>query len=186
MRKQEVRRIAEDLDLPNKSRKDSQGLCFLGKIKYEEFVKFHLGTKAGKIIEMDTGRVLGTHEGYWFFTIGQRHGLGLSGGPWYVVEKDIEQNVIYVSHQSNYLHRSRKEFIVHSLNWISDIQPRDPFQLKVRHGPHMVFGSITGQCNDSVTVKMEKEDPGIAPGQSAIFYQDEFCLGGGVIGWKPI
>lgn len=85
--KSEVRRIASEAGLPNASRKDSQGICFLGKINYNDFIRRHLGERPGPVVEIETGRKIGGHKGYWFHTIGQRKGLGLSGGPWYVVRK---------------------------------------------------------------------------------------------------
>ena len=97
MSKEEVRRIAEAAHLPNAHRRDSQGICFLGQIDYNDFIRRHLGERPGPIIELETGRKLGEHRGYWFHTIGQRKGLGLSGGPWYVVRKNVKENVIYVS-----------------------------------------------------------------------------------------
>ena len=97
MMKSEVREVASRAGLPSAQRKDSQGICFLGKINYNDFIKRYLGEREGKIVELETGRVLGTHRGYWFHTIGQRKGLYLSGGPWFVVRKDIEENVLYVS-----------------------------------------------------------------------------------------
>ena len=95
--KSEVRAIAEAQKLPSAKRKDSQGICFLGKINYNDFIERYLGKRPGKIIELETGKVLGKHNGYWFHTIGQRKGLGLSGGPWFVIKKDIRRNIIYVS-----------------------------------------------------------------------------------------
>lgn len=95
--KSEVRRIAREVNMPNAYRRDSQGICFLGKINYNDFIRRHLGEKPGAIVEIETGKKLGEHRGYWFHTIGQRKGLGLSGGPWYVVKKCIPDNVIYVS-----------------------------------------------------------------------------------------
>ena len=96
--KNEVRDIARIAKLPSAQRKDSQGICFLGKINYNEFLRRFLGEKEGDIIEMETGKRIGTHKGYWFHTIGQRKGLGLGGGPWFVIRKDIDENIIYVSH----------------------------------------------------------------------------------------
>ena len=93
--KHEVRDLAIRAKLPSARRKDSQGICFLGKINYNDFVRRFLGEKEGKIVELETGKIIGTHKGYWFHTIGQRKGLGLSGGPWYVIQKDIENNIIY-------------------------------------------------------------------------------------------
>lgn len=85
--KSEVRAIAEQQKLPSAKRKDSQGICFLGKINYNDFIERYLGKRTGKIVELETGKVLGKHNGYWFHTIGQRKGLGLSGGPWFVIKK---------------------------------------------------------------------------------------------------
>ena len=95
--KSRVREIAAETRMPNAFRKDSQGICFLGKINYNDFIRRHLGTRKGPIIEIETGKKIGEHNGFWFHTIGQRKGLGLSGGPWYVVKKNVRDNVIYVS-----------------------------------------------------------------------------------------
>ena len=97
MQKGEVRRIAEEAKLPSAHRKDSQGICFLGKINYNEFIERFLGVKEGNIVELETGKIIGKHRGFWFHTIGPRKGLGLSGGPWFVCKKDITDNVVYVS-----------------------------------------------------------------------------------------
>ena len=97
LKKSEVRALAEKFDLPNKNRKDSQGICFLGKIKFNDFIKHHLGETVGDIIEFETGKKLGEHNGFWYHTIGQRQGLKLSGGPWYVVAKDPEKNIVFIS-----------------------------------------------------------------------------------------
>lgn len=97
MPKAKVRETAIEARLPNAFRKDSQGICFLVKINYNDFIKRHLGIRKGAIIELETGRKLGEHNGFWFHTIGQRKGLGLSGGPWYVVKKNVHDNVVYVS-----------------------------------------------------------------------------------------
>merc|ERR1719174_3657027 len=104
--KDEVRSLAQNFDLANKDRRDSQGICFLGKVNFDEFIEKHLGTMEGPLIEDETKEVLGTHRGYWFHTIGQRKGIGLSHGPWYVSSKDIEQNVVYISR--NYDSESRE------------------------------------------------------------------------------
>lgn len=99
--KNEVRDIALQAKLPSARRKDSQGICFLGKINYNDFLRRFLGEKEGAVIEVETGKRIGTHKGYWFHTIGQRKGLGLSGGPWFVIRKDIDENLIYVSRGYN-------------------------------------------------------------------------------------
>ena len=96
MPKADVRRIAAEAKLPNALRRDSQGICFLGKINYNDFIRRHLGERPGPIVEIETGKKLGEHRGYWFHTIGQRKGLGLSGGPWFVVRKNVH-DIIEIS-----------------------------------------------------------------------------------------
>src|SRR3990172_8160530 len=95
--KNQVRELAHQFDLPTKDRKDSQGICFLGKLKFRDFIKHYLGEKQGPMVELETGAVIGQHAGSWFYTIGQRQGLGLSGGPWYVADKDPKKNIVYIS-----------------------------------------------------------------------------------------
>jgi tRNA U34 2-thiouridine synthase MnmA/TrmU len=92
--KNEVRDIAEREHLVNAKRKDSQGICFLGNINYDEYIRRYVGEKTGDVIELETGKKIGEHKGHWFHTIGQRKGLGLGGGPWFVVKKDAEKNIL--------------------------------------------------------------------------------------------
>ncbi|UPA16527.1 tRNA 2-thiouridine(34) synthase MnmA [Borrelia coriaceae] len=176
-----IRQIAHKIDLPNKNRKDSQGICFLGKIKYDEFIKYHLGELKGNIIEQETGKILGTHNGYWFFTIGQRKGIKLSHGPWFVIEKDIQNNVIYVSNSTNYLKQGKKQFLVHQTNWINKPLNNHDLSAKIRHGEKKIKCKIEMLNNDIIKVDLEEEDYGISPGQFCIFYQEDECLGGAKI-----
>lgn len=182
--KEEVRQIAEKYDLANKKRKDSQGICFLGKIKYKDFVKHHLGDREGWIIEQSTGKKLGKHHGYWYHTIGQRQGLGLSGGPWYVVDKDLKKNIIYVSLSYNKEQYARNEYIVSHFNWLADWDdPTGEVRIKIRHGPQFYHGVLTflpKQSEDEPLrghVRIQETDTGIAPGQFSVFYKDNLCLG---------
>jgi tRNA-specific 2-thiouridylase len=92
----EVRTIAKKENLPSADRKDSQGICFLGKINYNDFIRRYLGEKEGKIIELETGKIVGKHKGYWFHTIGQRKGLGLSGGQWLYHYQKLQSNQTYL------------------------------------------------------------------------------------------
>jgi tRNA-specific 2-thiouridylase len=180
--KSEVRRLAEDHQLPPKSRKDSQGICFLGKIPYREFVKFHLGEKEGPIVELESGNILGQHKGSWFHTIGQRKGLGLGQGPWFVVDKHFDDNTVFVSHQDHYLNSARDRFTLKNINWINALSESDvQLDLKLRHGPNKVSAKLQRQDDDTWDVQLEKSDAGIASGQHAVLYQEHECLGGGVI-----
>lgn len=121
--KEQVRVMAQEAQLPNATRKDSQGICFLGKINYADFIERHLGTREGAVIEIETGRKIGTHKGYWFYTIGQRKGLGLSGGPWFVVRKNVRDNVIYVSNGYDTALQYGRVLHLGEMHWISI----DPF-----------------------------------------------------------
>lgn len=179
--KAEVRELAQQFDLPTQSRKDSQGICFLGKIRYRDFVEAYLGEKSGDIVELETGQVWGQHRGYWFYTIGQRKGLGLHGGPWFVVKKDVEQNIIYVSHQEHLTDQARDTFNVAKVHWIAAAPTKRDLHLKIRHSPHFEACWIEPLGQNRLTVHLANDEPGIAPGQSAIFYDGEICLGGGVI-----
>lgn len=185
LKKADVRIIAKENNLPAYLRPDSQGICFLGNIKFKEFVKYHLGIKNGHIICYDTGKKLGIHEGYWFYTIGQRQGLGLAGGPWYVVDKNIDNNIIYVSKISNNLRKDDNDKIsIRGINWLVDIFDR-PIEkenvfVKLRHGPNFYDSKILKIDNNYLELEIEGKDQGIATGQFAVFYNKEkICLGGG-------
>ena len=180
--KTEVRKLARQWELPNRDRKDSQGICFLGKIKYPEFVRFHLGERLGEIIDVDTGQKLGEHRGVWFHTVGQRQGLGLGGGPWYVVRKVLEGNRLYVSHADRYRSHARRQFTVSDTHWIAGAPTqKTDLQTKLRHAPHLENCTVRPIAGDRWEVLLEHTDQGIAPGQSAVFYDGQICLGSGVI-----
>lgn len=183
--KAQIRQLAKDFDLPNSQRKDSQGICFLGKIKYNDFIKFHLGEQIGDIVEIESGKTIGKHKGFWFHTIGQRTGLGLSGGPWYVVKKDIEQNIVYISKDSQTNKTSHDKFAVYNLNWITEAPKADSLQVKIRHGAQKYNCKIQLLPDNRAFVELDEPDQGIATGQFAIFYEKGYCLGGGVIEQLP-
>ncbi len=181
--KAQVRDLAKKYDLPTQSRRDSQGLCFLGQIKFSDFIKEHLGVLKGDIIEIDSGEKLGEHNGYYYYTIGQRQGLGLSGGPWYVVKKDISSNRIYISRRNNMADKLRDSFSAGNFNWIAETAPeKQDLQVKIRHGEKIYNCRITRIDQNSARVQLDQPDnAGIAAGQIAVFYDDIRCLGGGVI-----
>src|SRR5688572_18823831 len=179
--KAELRQKAREFQLPNMDRPDSQGICFLGKIKYPEFVRFHLGEKKGDIVQIETGKKLAEHKGVWFHTVGQRKGLGMGGGPWYVVKKDLERNIVYVAHSEKYLDHAKLEFTVADLHWINAAPQRSELQTKVRHSPRIEPCTLELLGDSRARVLLKAKDQGIAPGQSAVFYDGEYCLGTGVI-----
>lgn len=176
--KTEVRKLAKDYDLANALRKDSQGICFLGKFKYRDFVAHYLGTREGNFVEFETGSVVAKHDGYWFYTKGQRKGLGLSGGPWFVVDKNIESNTVFISKQYFEPHLERKSFRVENLKWFAPPEPGQTLQIKLRHGPKFMEGHID---LNTCQVSLKENDQGIAPGQLAVFYSEGWCLGAGTI-----
>lgn len=178
MQKREVRELATKYGLPNRERKDSQGICFLGKIRYPEFIRHYLGERPGKIIERVSGRVLGEHRGYWFHTIGQRQGLGLGNGPWYVVEKDVEKNIIYVAHGEDRSARERRRFTVCDPSWIAQVPTSGRYEIKLRHGPELLPCSMEWIDERRMRVETDRPDEGIAPGQFTVFYRGDECLGG--------
>jgi len=187
--KHEVREIALNADLPSARRKDSQGICFLGKINYNDFVRRFLGEKEGMIIELETGKKLGTHRGYWFHTIGQRKGLGLSGGPWFVIKKDIQENIIYVSRGYGVKTQYGNELRINDFHFITD----NPWQsagkeiditFKIRHTPEFTKGKLVQEGERQFRILSSENLQGIAPGQFGVVYDEaaQVCVGSGEIG----
>ncbi len=181
--KAEVRTIAARFNVPTKDRKDSQGICFLGKLKFSEFIRYHVGEQEGDIVEFETGKKLGKHRGFWYYTIGQRQGLGLGGGPWYVVAKQTEDNVVYISREYYTPEKMRDTFNVGACNWISGAPASGTLQVKLRHGPEFNTATVTALDETKYTVQLAQRDQGIAEGQYAAFYEGTRCLGSGVISY---
>lgn len=192
--KQQVRAIAEQAKLPSATRKDSQGICFLGKIDYNDFIKRYLGIKIGPIIEKETGKRLGYHHGFWFHTIGQRKGLGLSGGPWYVIEKDIAQNILYVSKGFQTPAQYGKTIRLSGFRFMGDALFEPPLSeslpqnairvsFKIRHTPEFTQGLLYQTPDGLWVVKSDEPVQGIAAGQFGVLYtpDNRICLGSGVI-----
>jgi len=187
MMKREVRAIATQQQLPSATRKDSQGICFLGKINYNDFIKRYLGERPGKIIELETGKVIGQHRGYWFHTIGQRKGLYLSGGPWFVIQKDIHRNIIYVSNGYDPETQYGKVINLHGFDFITedpwgDFEGKKEITFKIRHTPEFTKGTVE-KIGDIYRISSEKKIQGIAPGQYGVIYDKDahLCLGSGMI-----
>ena len=185
MTKAEVRREAERLELCNRSRPDSQGICFLGKIRFEDFVRAHLGDRPGPIRSIHTGEILGEHRGHWFHTIGQRKGLGLGGGPWYVVAKEVESDTVFIAHKDRLDEHRCSTFRVPTVHWIAGRPGDGPVGVRVRHGPRLSEGVFETAEDGGIRIRLEESDPGIAAGQAAVLYRGETCLGGGQITLLP-
>jgi tRNA-specific 2-thiouridylase len=188
--KNEVRQIAAEAQLPSAGRKDSQGICFLGKIHYNDFIKRYLGEKKGKIIEFETGKILGKHNGFWFHTIGQRRGLGLSGGPWFVVKKDTDENIIYVSQgydpEAQYgttVNMAGFQFITENiLDDFNTEYNEHEICFKIRHTPDFTEGMLS-RIGDIWRIRSKEKIQGIASGQFGVIYDkaQHLCLGSGMI-----
>ena len=192
--KSEVRRLALEAAMPNATRRDSQGICFLGKINYNDFIRRHLGTRKGPIVEIETGRKLGEHNGFWFHTIGQRKGLGLSGGPWFVVKKNVRDNVVYVSRgydtelqYGSTLHLDEMHWITRH-PWPSVTSPVE-MTFKNRHMPDFIDARLhpLGDSGEYI-IESSRKVQGIAPGQFAVIYDKDrtICYGSGIITGKNV
>jgi tRNA-specific 2-thiouridylase len=183
--KDEIREIAEREHLINAKRKDSQGICFLGNIDYNEYVRRYLGEKKGNVIELETGKKIGEHKGLWFHTIGQRKGLGLGGGPWFVVKKDIEKNILYVSHGYDPETAYKQDFKIHDFDFLTEGITELPARVtfKIRHTPEYHPASVEVNGDGTFTIHSDEKIHGVAPGQFCVIYDEQHhrCYGSGEI-----
>ncbi len=181
--KSEVRAIAAEAGLPSAKRRDSQGICFLNNINYNDFVRRFLGEQEGNIVELETGKILGHHKGFWFHTIGQRKGLGLSGGPWFVIKKDVEQNTVYVSHGYDTQMQYGNAFGMQDFHFITanpwtDDEERNGVDVtfKIRHTPDFGRGKLERQEDGTMRIVSSEQLQGIAPGQFGVVYDKDHRL----------
>lgn len=181
MRKSDVRAYAVEHHLATAQRRDSQGICFLGKISFHDFVKAHLGVRPGVFVEKETGKELGEHEGFYFYTIGQRRGIEINNGPWYVCDKDAQKNIVYVTHGYTGADQRKDYCNVEEINWITGLPDKEKMDVKLRHSESIYPCTVTIMGGSSAHVQLEHKDQGITPGQYAVFYDGQKCLGGGVI-----
>ena len=181
--KDEVRVIAEREHLVNAKRKDSQGICFLGKINYNDDIRRYLGENPGDVIELETGQRIGEHRGLWFHTIGQRKGMGFSGGPWFVVKKDVDSNILYVSHGYDPETAYKADFPVHDFHFLTmELQPTE-VTFKIRHTPDYHPATLEWTSANTFIVHSKTAIHGVAPGQFCVIYDSEHhrCFGSGEI-----
>ena len=181
--KDAVREIAEREHLVNAKRKDSQGICFLGKINYNDYIRRYLGEKPGDVIEQETGRIIGTHKGLWFHTIGQRKGLGFGEGPWFVIKKDVERNILFVSHGYDPQDAYKKEFSVADFHHLVDVALPEKVTFKIRHTPEYHPAAVENLGGGRYVVHSEHPIHGVAPGQFCVIYDENHyrCYGSGEI-----
>ena len=181
--KDEVRQIAEREHLVNARRKDSQGICFLGKINYNDYIRRYLGENPGDVIELETGKRIGEHKGLWFHTIGQRKGMGFSGGPWFVVKKDVSKNILYVSHGYDPETAYRQEFEVMDFHWLTRPVEIERITFKIRHTPDYLPATLEQIGEGRFIVHAKDRIHGVAPGQFCVVYDENHhrCLGSGEI-----
>jgi len=173
-KKPEVRKLAKKFDLPVAETQESQEVCFIAN-STDEFLKKYLKTKPGKVFDK-TGKVLGEHEGLWFYTIGQRKGIGLSGGPYYVVAKDLKKNALIVSKNQKDL--LQKEFKIKNINWFLGKIPKPGASVEVKIRYRNKAAEATIEKNKVIFKKPQRA---VTPGQYAVFYKGEELLGGGTI-----
>ncbi len=178
MKKPEVRVEAEKRNLFTATKKESMGICFVGSVGIREFLSQYVTTKPGAIIDTQTQKSVGQHDGAIFFTLGQRHGLSVGGGlPYYVVGKDMEKNEVYVTRDLNDQELWRKEVKLSDLHWI-DQKPADgqKLQVRMRHRAPLIDVEIKGS-----TLVLTEPQRAIAAGQSAVLYDGHVVVGGGII-----
>ena len=188
LEKPQVRKIAEELDLITAKKKDSTGICFIGERKFREFLGRYLPAQPGKIISVD-GDEVGEHQGLMYHTLGQRKGLGIGGikdggeDPWYVVDKDVENNILIVAQGHDHPRLMSVGLIAQQLHWVD----REPLTgtlrctVKTRYRQTDIPCSVKALDDDRIEVIFDEPVAAVTPGQSAVFYRDEVCLGGGII-----
>ncbi|MBT0518021.1 tRNA 2-thiouridine(34) synthase MnmA [Morganella morganii] len=188
LEKPEVRRIAEQLGLITAKKKDSTGICFIGERKFRDFLARYLPAKPGPIMTVD-GQEIGQHDGLMYHTLGQRKGLKIGGTregsdePWYVVDKDVENNILIVAQGHEHPRLMSAGLIAQQLDWVSREPLTQPMRcvVKTRYRQEDIPCTVTPLGDDKISVRFDNPVAAVTPGQSAVFYQDEVCLGGGVI-----
>ena len=187
--KKKVRKLAESSGLINHAKKDSTGVCFIGEQKFfKKFLKKYIPEQPGNIHTID-GNSCGEHDGLMFYTMGQRQGLGIGGGhgdkeaPWFVADKDLENNILIVAQGHDHPALFHQKLEADQIHWISGSPPQDleNISAKIRYRQMDQSCEITTLSSDRCTVKFDKPQFGIAPGQSIVFYKGDDCLGGAII-----
>lgn len=179
--KPEVREMAKERGLFTAGKKDSQGICFVGKVGIRDFLSQYVEQQPGEVIDKKTGKVLGHHDGAIFYTLGQRHGLDIGGGlPYYVVGKDMDKNEVYVTTDLNDDSLWKKTVGLASVHWINDTPSDGEYKIRVRHRAKLISAHIKITSNE-VILELTEPERAVASGQSVVIYDGDICLGGGII-----
>lgn len=179
--KEEVRSLAKKMNLATADKKDSQGICFVGKVGIREFLEQYVETETGAIVD-ETGKVIGEHDGAIFYTIGQRHGLNVGGGlPYYVTGKSMEKNEVYVTTDLNDKNLWSRKLTLTDVHWINGQPDFDKsYMVRTRHRAPLIESSLNWD-GDTLEAKLSEEVRAVTPGQSTVIYDGERVLGGGII-----
>jgi tRNA-specific 2-thiouridylase len=181
--KPEVRKLADRMNLPTATKPDSQGICFIGEVGIKEFLRQYVDVSPGDVIDQNNGKSLGRHEGAIYYTIGQRHGLGLGGGtPYYVTGKDMITNTVYVTTDSNDQKLDSSSFNLIDTHWIGQPPlPSKTYQFRSRHRAALINSSLKLLPDGNYSVTLESPERAVTPGQSAVFYDQTIVMGGGMV-----
>lgn len=182
--KQQVRQIAEQAQLATAKKKDSTGICFIGERNFKEFLSQYLPAQPGQM-KTTSGQIKGTHDGLMYYTLGQRQGLGIGGAgePWFVVGKNVQENVLYVEQGFENPHLYYERLFATDLNWIAGRSPHKSFTCTAKFRYRQADKKVTVyvQDNNECEVVFAEPQRSVTPGQSVVFYQGDTCLGGGTI-----
>jgi tRNA-specific 2-thiouridylase len=190
--KSQVRELARQAGLPNHAKKDSTGICFIGERPFREFLERYLPRKPGEIVTVD-GKTVGLHQGLMYYTIGQRQGLGIGGTrdgegtPWFVADKDLSRNRLIVVQGHDDLHLLNRKLLADDANWIRGAKPDSGCkELAAKTRYRQVDSVCTLAANDDRSFELDFVDAqwAVTPGQSAVLYHGEVCLGGGIISMR--
>ncbi len=182
--KQEVRQIAKDLNLPVANKKDSTGICFIGERDFREFLKNYIPSKPGKMVDIVSGKVIADHQGIMYYTIGQRKGLGIGGAgqPWFVVGKNYDQNILYIAQGDENDWLLSEGALISDVNWILPHHEEImDCQAKFRYRQKDNEVSLRFLDENHIYVTFKTPIKAVTPGQAAVFYDGDVCLGGGTI-----
>ncbi len=179
--KSKVRELAKKLGLSTADKKDSQGICFVGKVGIREFLEQFVETEPGAIIDQH-GKAIGQHDGALFYTIGQRHGLDVGGGlPYYVTHKDMDRNEVYVTTDLQDAQLWHKDLTITNLHWINEAPAEGKaYGVRTRYRAPLISCTLT-KGDTTWHILMDEEVRALTPGQSAVIYEGDRVLGGGIV-----